>query len=192
MTDWQPTAGPDGEDGITNVGVAAHITAASPGGARYDDTLSAESRSSIDNGIWLCQTHAKLIDDDELTFTSGILRDWKDTAEKMAALEAKGYSVARAAPFARLDKQMPKLIAEMREDLHKSPLVRQFIVLSRKVTYNGGDTPCFMYFLEDHDSLMSLMTIMEHAGAIYDIRFNRVPRYNFTEEFVEHLIGVSS
>jgi hypothetical protein len=71
-----PTAGPDGGEGVTNVGVAAHISAASPGGARYDATLSSEARTDIANGIWLCQTHAKMVDDDELTYTSVILHEW--------------------------------------------------------------------------------------------------------------------
>lgn len=184
-----PTAGPDGDGGVTNVGVAAHISAASPGGPRYDETLSSEVRSDIANGIWLCQTHAKLIDDDELTYTSAVLRDWKDTAEHMAALEARGFAVRRAAPFPALEKRAPKLFAEMREDLTREPLVRQFILLEKGVMYTSGSTPYFVYYYESHDYLSSLMTIMEHAGAIYDITFNDVPRYNFTEEFVSYLIG---
>lgn len=48
----------------TSIGVAAHITAASPGGPRYDASLSSEERSNITNGIWLCQNHATLIDRD--------------------------------------------------------------------------------------------------------------------------------
>jgi len=34
-----------------------------------------------------------------------------------------------------------------------------------------------------------MMTIMMHAGAIYDVAFNDVPRYNLSEEFVTYLIG---
>jgi hypothetical protein len=184
-----PTSGPDGDGGVTNIGVAAHITAASPGGARYDEALTSEIRSGIANGIWLCQTHAKLIDDDELSYTPAVLREWKETAEHMAALEARGFTVRKAAPFANLEKKAPRLLAEMRKDLIGQPLVRQFIVLSRRVSYNSGPTPHFQYFLEDHDHLLSLMTIMQHARAIYDIKFNSVPRYNFTEEFVSYLIG---
>jgi hypothetical protein len=184
-----PTSGPDAGNGITNTGVAAHISAASPGGARYDEMLTPEARGDITNGIWLCQTHAKIIDDDELTYTPAILREWKETAEHMAALEARGFAIRKAAPFSDLEKKAPKLIAEMREDLTKNPLVRQFILLSKRVTYNPGQTPFFTYYLEDHQSLLSVATIMQHAGAIYDIAFNRVPRYNFTEEFVTYLIG---
>jgi hypothetical protein len=174
---------------VTNIGVAAHISAASPGGARYDETLTPETRSDISNGIWLCQTHAKLIDDDELTYTVAVLRDWKDTAEQMAALEARGFSVRRAAPFSALEKKAPQLLAEMRENLTKRPLVRQIILLSKQMRYTPGSTPFFVYYYEDHEYLSSLITIMQHAGAIYDVAFNNVPRYNFTEEFVSYLIG---
>ena len=184
-----PTSGPDGDGGVTNIGVAAHISAASPGGARYDATLTSEMRSDIANGIWLCQTHAKLIDDDELTYTPALLREWKDTAEHMAALEARGFAVRRASPFPGLEKKAPQLIAEMRADLHQSPLVREFILLSKGMMFNYGRTPLFTYYHEDHEYLLSLMTIMENAGAIYNAAINSVPRYKFTEEFVAYLIG---
>jgi HEAT repeat protein len=67
-----------------NVGVAAHITAASPSGPRYDATLSSEERRHIDNAIWLCQTCGKLVDNDEGRFTENDLRQWKLTAEAEA------------------------------------------------------------------------------------------------------------
>lgn len=184
-----PTSGPDGDGGVTNTGVAAHISAASPGGARYDPTLTPEGRSDISNGIWLCQTHAKLVDDDEASYSVAVLRDWKETAEHMAALEARGFSVQRASPFPALEKKFPKLLAEMRDDLAKRPLTRQLIILSKRVSYNPGNTPFFSYFHEDHDDLLSIMTILQHHRAIYDIAFNDVPRYNMTEEYVSYLIG---
>jgi len=185
----RPTAGPDANGGSTNLGVAAHITAASPGGVRYDSSLTAEQRSDITNGIWLCQVHAKLIDDDELSYPPSALRDWKDTAEHMAALEARGYAVRRASPFPDIEQKAPKLIAEMRNDLLQKPLVREFIILSHQWSYMPGSTPFFQYYFEDHDHILSIMTIMEHAEAIYSIKFNSVDRYNFNEEFVRYLIG---
>jgi hypothetical protein len=46
----QPTSGPQQDSAKSvNVGVAAHITAASEGGARYDKLLSKEDRRSIEN-----------------------------------------------------------------------------------------------------------------------------------------------
>jgi hypothetical protein len=79
------TAGPQiDEDKAINVGVAGHITAASPGGPRFDATLSGKQRRSAENGIWLCQTHAKLVDNDPNRFTVETLRAWKSTAEQLA------------------------------------------------------------------------------------------------------------
>src|SRR2546427_8701422 len=60
------TEGPkEGTSGSSSVGEAAHITAASPGGPRYDPGLTPEARSSAENGIWLCETCARRIDGDE-------------------------------------------------------------------------------------------------------------------------------
>jgi len=79
------TSGPQGDPAKSvNVGVAAHITAASPGGPRYDPLLSTEERSGPENGIWLCQTCAKLIDNDPARFTVEVLKKWKDDAEEEA------------------------------------------------------------------------------------------------------------
>ena len=50
------------------VGVAAHITAASPGGPRYDPTLTPEERRHHSNGIWLCEIHGKAVDSDARPF----------------------------------------------------------------------------------------------------------------------------
>lgn len=67
-----------------NLGVAAHITAAAPGGPRYDASLTPEQRSSIENAIWLCQNCAKLIDNDPARFPVALLREWKAKAEEEA------------------------------------------------------------------------------------------------------------
>jgi hypothetical protein len=55
------------------IGVAAHMTAASSGGPRYDPNLSPNDRRSPLNGIWLCQTCSKLIDSDEAKFSVELL-----------------------------------------------------------------------------------------------------------------------
>lgn len=72
-------------DGTANVGVAAHITAASPGGPRYDPALSHAERQHHSNGIWLCQDHGKLVDDDEAQFPVETLREWKRGAEQRSS-----------------------------------------------------------------------------------------------------------
>jgi hypothetical protein len=68
-----------------NVGVAAHITAASQGGPRFDPSLTESQRASHENGIWLCQNCAKLIDNDVLAYPATLLQAWKREAEENAA-----------------------------------------------------------------------------------------------------------
>jgi hypothetical protein len=83
----QPTSGPKLDPKkFVNVGVAAHITAASEGGCRYDSSLSKGERQSIENGIWLCQKCAKLIDDDARRYPVSLLREWKRLSEESALL----------------------------------------------------------------------------------------------------------
>lgn len=72
----------DRKSGLTMVGVAAHITAASKKGPRYDDAMSPEERSSETNGIWTCQIHGKFIDDNPSKCTVDELRRWKAQHEK--------------------------------------------------------------------------------------------------------------
>jgi NACHT C-terminal Alpha/Beta 2 len=79
-------------DKMINIGVAAHITAASPNGPRYDPELTADERKSTSNGIWLCQTHANLIDKDENFFTVELLLSWKDTIEKKSFQRVSQYN----------------------------------------------------------------------------------------------------
>lgn len=81
----KPTLGPSSD--VTKVvilGDAAHITAASPGGPRYDPKLSSEERRHYDNGIWCCPGCAELIDKDATAFPVEILRHWKKDAEATA------------------------------------------------------------------------------------------------------------
>ena len=76
----------ENEEKVSTTGVAAHICAAAPGGPRYDESMSSDERKSINNCIWLCQNHAKLIDTDEKTYTVEILKKWKKDAETKAAI----------------------------------------------------------------------------------------------------------
>jgi hypothetical protein len=67
-------------DGEINLGVAAHICAAAPGGPRYDPEMDADARSAVDNGVWLCQQHSVLVDARDPAFTVERLRQWRDAA----------------------------------------------------------------------------------------------------------------
>lgn len=85
------TTGPNANpEKATRIGVGAHITAAAEGGVRYDASLTSEERSSIRNGIWLCQSCARMIDVDPLRYTVFRLLTWKQDAEQDATNEVEG------------------------------------------------------------------------------------------------------
>jgi hypothetical protein len=88
------TTGPAAvEDSSVNIGVAAHITAASEDGPRFVRTLTAQERTHASNGIWLCQSCAHLIDTDVGRHPAELLREWKAEAEDFAL-----SSVGKAGP----------------------------------------------------------------------------------------------
>ncbi|NII26118.1 hypothetical protein HB364_13570 [Pseudoflavitalea sp. X16] len=77
------TTGPHTEPGkVTRIGSAAHITAAATGGPRYDPDMPPAERSSIANGIWLCENCATLIDKDAAAYPVELLKQWKRDAEQ--------------------------------------------------------------------------------------------------------------
>lgn len=79
------TVGPNFDnDKHTSIGVAAHITAASSGGPRYNNKLSRDERCGIDNAIWLCYSCSSLVDKDTILYNEEKLRKWKNQAERKA------------------------------------------------------------------------------------------------------------
>ena len=97
------TSGPQEDPAkAVNLGVGAHITAASPGGPRFDAELIPEERCSPTNGIWLCQNCAKLIDNDPSRYPIELLRDWKSTAEKQARDHVGKASLQTRSPLPEL------------------------------------------------------------------------------------------
>jgi hypothetical protein len=100
----RPTFGPSEEDdgSTVNAGMACHISAASPGKSarRYLASMLSDERKSIDNGIWMCYTHGKIIDADESRFSIDLLKRWKEIAEKIAQLMVeKNIEYAEAIKF---------------------------------------------------------------------------------------------
>ena len=74
-------------DKFQNIGQAAHISAAAPGGPRYDPKMAAEERTSAKNGMWLCSNCHSQIDRDTDRFTLTALRKIKRDAEDRARKE---------------------------------------------------------------------------------------------------------
>lgn len=121
------TIGPNAnKNKATNIGVAAHIKAAAPGGPRYDADMTSEDRSDISNGIWLCQSCSKLIDADPNRYPVGLLHEWKKIAEQtsLRAIESDGtFNVDSIFSIAVEDKLVDEL--EINKDSESTVLTRK-------------------------------------------------------------------
>jgi hypothetical protein len=70
-------------DKVLNLGIAAHIYGAEPGGARYNEHQSPEERrSAIRNGIWLCEPCATIIDIERTAHPAQLLFQWRQDNER--------------------------------------------------------------------------------------------------------------
>lgn len=119
-----PTVGPSKQKGVSNIGVGAHITAAAPGGPRYDASLTPDERRSAANALWLCNSCGRLVDNDASTYTVSQLVQWKIDAKDRAqkALASGGRSTTEGLFAAHLEVQKETLAhqkqaheAQMRE-----------------------------------------------------------------------------
>ena len=101
------THGPSfGADNLqsTNLGVAAHITAASPNGPRYDKSLTLEQRASFENGIWLCLTCAARVDKSQnvQAYPKELLLHWKRVTEESTGTLFSTAAERRANPVRKI------------------------------------------------------------------------------------------
>lgn len=111
-----PTSGPQIDPTKSvNVGVASHISAASSGGPRFDPSLATLQRNSVENGIWLCQRCAKLIDNDVRRYPIDLLNKWKEDAERKALSDIQS---GKKQSNSKIDK-IRKLLELIREQEKK-------------------------------------------------------------------------
>jgi hypothetical protein len=137
-----------------NLGMAAHITAASPEGPRYDPALTKEQRASIANGIWACPTCGTLIDSDAPGYTPELLERWKREAEDLA----RRMLIARTGHVTdHLDLAMPSV--ESADSL--------LSFASTSIAHIGRDTELaeLIAFLENDDRAFSWWLWTGPAGA---------------------------
>ena len=94
------TCGPTETDSKSiNIGEAAHITAAAPGGPRYHPDMSPETRSSESNGIWLCRNCHKIVDTDVNKYTVERLQELKKEAEADAGKSLGMAAIGKPGPY---------------------------------------------------------------------------------------------
>jgi len=182
------TSGPQTDSTkAVNIGVAAHITAASAGGPRFDPTMASDERQGIENGIWLCQSCAKLVDNDPIRYAVDVLHLWKKLAETTAIRELESpNSKYPSDKFAELESIMPDMFNEMRNDLTAHQLSREFVILKKSWTY-GAKGNELVYYLEEHPELENKLLILENHGLIREITYNNVSRYIISEELANYL-----
>jgi hypothetical protein len=63
-------------------GKAAHILSAGKAGPRSKEGMDDKECCGFDNGLWLCDACARLIDDDESKYPPDLLQKWKLDAEE--------------------------------------------------------------------------------------------------------------
>ena len=172
-----PTVGPHSDDTkITNIGVAAHITAASIGGPRYDPNCDEQQRSSVDNGLWLCQSFSKLIDSDLPKYSIEVLRDWKKNAEKNAGERLnRQLSVSSGAP---LNNQIDW------EQIKPNGLYEKEFGGQRIQYYLIGD---LLHF--EHESSPGVITygVLDKQGNLKDLKLP-YPLSEYSVEIPENLV----
>lgn len=118
-----------------NLGVASHITAAASLGPRFNHALTSQHRSAIDNAIWLCQSCAKLIDNDITKYTTTILIDWKKQAEAKAMQALAGIPEYEFFPQSVSAKHTP--IPHINDLIYDE---------ARKRLVNAGWQPCMNHW----------------------------------------------
>lgn len=154
-------AGSDSDKQIT-IGIAAHISAAAPGGPRYDPDLSPAERKHIDNAIWLCSNCASMIDRDEKLYTIDVLKQWKIyTIQFVQGKESFCYDQS-SLPFVEVDLiddfrgripmgNSPKNLGQNQGIYPSNYDFIQYWTLFWEysmVLYNNSDVPCYNLLLE--------------------------------------------
>lgn len=116
------------------------------------------------------------MDNDEVRYTSDGLRDWKARAEEAAARELQRRLRRHpdsAEVLERVERLMPALLAEMRQDLTAYPLRREFVVLKRSLveSYWAGGSE-LVYHYDDHADLDDKLRILESERLVQNITYN--------------------
>lgn len=99
----------------------------------------------------------------------------------------------RSDVFARLEKEMPELLAEMKDDLRQYPYAREFVLLRKAWLYNADpDKITLSYYFDDHPYLRNKVQILENHGLVTETTYNNVERFVILEPLAEYLALVPS
>ncbi len=114
-----------------------------------------------------------------------VLAVWGYLADKQNKKQ-RGQESFRAhlARFKDIYRLMPELIQAMWKDLSnpQTKLAREFFIVSRKITFDGGGG-VLIYYIEDHNDLETKAGILADNGYITDVTQYNVKKYRMSEEF---------
>lgn len=155
-----------------NIGVAAHITAASSGGPRFDPELTTNERQGSDNGIWLCQNCAWLIDSDEQAYPIDLLREWKRLAEDRARTLIGQPSQANLKESLAIEEL--ELLTNAQEEGGLSIQSNQsmsWVRAGRQDFVNSEDPAYAAKYLDALDALLEKKLVKHKQGIWYPLTF---------------------
>jgi hypothetical protein len=119
----------------------------------------------------------------EKTLFSGLVTS-RESVVKPSIL----FSKKTDSTFSSVEKLIPELLAEIRNDLCEYPFAREFIIMSNRWVYNADPNNMVLaYYFEDHSYLRNKLRILENYGLIYEITYNDVGRFVISEELAEYL-----
>lgn len=127
-----------------------------------------------------------------VTFVAGMLlqgfKQYQVSTWTDRRREREGAKAA-SAQFHEVREHMPQLIAEIREDLGRLPLIREFVLAAKSPTgpkiIPPPEPTNFVYYDDQHGSLEGKVKLLENNGYVDDVSPGSRPKYKMSEEFVK-------
>lgn len=155
-----------------SLGEVAHITAASPGGPRYDPSLTPEQRRDISNAIWLCSTCATLIDADESRHSVRELCAWKAAAEANARLALEANRQPARAPSLTPEALQILIAASVHGQIYRltaAQLTYPVIRAGSSDFFSTEDALIGAMYAEAFESLLAAGLVRHAGGQLYTL-----------------------
>lgn len=127
-----------------------------------------------------------------LTFLIGVLTGTAGSyfAQKYTDIRRKKEDKSQLTKtLKKLEKLMPDLFAEMKEDISgdTTKLVNEFVIVPSKGTSFNSSKPRFVYYETEHDNLKLKIGRLLDAGVISDVSTGRAPILKMHEIFIDYL-----
>lgn len=104
-------ATPHDDDSV--VAEECHIISTRGKGPRHDPSYPKEKLDSYENLILLCRIHHKMVDDQEGTYTTDILRQMKSNHEVSVSEKLKGKKDTKTIKLKRIKKNIPAYLSRL-------------------------------------------------------------------------------